>query len=630
MKNKKIIIILVTLIVLIGGIFLVNNIYQNKNKITKNKKRKQNNLAIMIKEEGATDYTKSSSKDIPKGDYVLNEEKTHCENNGKILSYDNTTGKVKFSFLGSDRCYLYFDYKEDTTLYGTIKKRYDNNDTHVKLYGELWGEKGASTFTKPVYYFNGIVQNNNVLFGGFCWKIVRTTDTGGIKLIYNGEQKDLYKTIPIEASEYVDIKNDGKYPFSFDEVNKTWTSTNKLDSSSGTIYFKIATAGNYIINYSVSTAEDKVAAYFYKNGKQIGFKNGIQAGTIILDDLIESDIIMVVYSRGSINVVGDDSVTFSINKLTEEKIGKTCDNVGTDSQIGSSKYNLNSDSIAYAGYMYNTVYTYSSKYLASESNIVFGNSFTYSNGTYTLQDTITVEDWASGYNSLESNRYTCLTTGTSCTEVYYVFYVDSSMAYYMPLTDGKTVDDAINEMLYADDVNTKDSTIKSYIDSWYKNHLTSYSDKLEDTIFCNERGLYDVSSYISVPLEFQDYTWNYSLICPNETDRFSMSNSKAKLTYPIGLLSGSEVLLAYRNADYRTYYLNSGTDYWVLTPKIYDFILVNNFLRAAIHNNKVRTDGGMTKSPVDSSNGVRPSVSLKPGTEFKSGDGSFTNPFIIE
>ncbi len=38
----------------------------------------------------------------------------------------------------------------------------------------------------PVYYFRGAVTDNNVKFAGFCWKIVRTTETGGVKLIYNG------------------------------------------------------------------------------------------------------------------------------------------------------------------------------------------------------------------------------------------------------------------------------------------------------------------------------------------------------------------------------------------------------------------------------------------------------------
>ena len=38
----------------------------------------------------------------------------------------------------------------------------------------------------PIYYYRGAVTNNNVLFANICWKIVRTTETGGIKLVYNG------------------------------------------------------------------------------------------------------------------------------------------------------------------------------------------------------------------------------------------------------------------------------------------------------------------------------------------------------------------------------------------------------------------------------------------------------------
>ena len=38
----------------------------------------------------------------------------------------------------------------------------------------------------PVLYYRGDVTNNNVIFANFCWLIVRTTETGGIKLVFNG------------------------------------------------------------------------------------------------------------------------------------------------------------------------------------------------------------------------------------------------------------------------------------------------------------------------------------------------------------------------------------------------------------------------------------------------------------
>ena len=120
MKNKKIVVIITSMILLIGGILFANNVYQNKYKINKTNRKKQNNLAIMIKEDGASEYIKSSSKDIPTGNYTLNYEKSYCKNNGVIGDYDSTLGKVSFSFIGTDSCYLYFDYKDNSIDIATL------------------------------------------------------------------------------------------------------------------------------------------------------------------------------------------------------------------------------------------------------------------------------------------------------------------------------------------------------------------------------------------------------------------------------------------------------------------------------------------------------------------------------
>ena len=41
----------------------------------------------------------------------------------------------------------------------------------------------------PVYYYRGNVDNN-AIYANYCWKIVRSTKNGGIKLVYNGEVKN--------------------------------------------------------------------------------------------------------------------------------------------------------------------------------------------------------------------------------------------------------------------------------------------------------------------------------------------------------------------------------------------------------------------------------------------------------
>ena len=93
--KKKIKIVLFVLIIL--GILILNITYKNKNQVTITKQRNQNNLAIMVKGESG-EYISSDA--IPKGNYVLNEEKTICENGGKVVSYNNSTGQMKCTLLG--------------------------------------------------------------------------------------------------------------------------------------------------------------------------------------------------------------------------------------------------------------------------------------------------------------------------------------------------------------------------------------------------------------------------------------------------------------------------------------------------------------------------------------------------
>ena len=209
--NKKIKIGLFALIIL--GTITLCLTYKSDDKIIKTKKSKQNNLAIMIKEDGATDYTKSNSKDIPKGDYVLNRDKSYCKNNGKIGDYDSVLGKVSFSFIGTDSCFLYFDYDSEPKGYEKILLDNGNGTTTVaeaKAYIEGKGIPDFSTtattnegmyasdddYTATTgmksYYFRGTVNNNWVKFGKdssgnpIYWRIIRINGDGSIRMIYSG------------------------------------------------------------------------------------------------------------------------------------------------------------------------------------------------------------------------------------------------------------------------------------------------------------------------------------------------------------------------------------------------------------------------------------------------------------
>ena len=67
----------------------------------------------------------------------------------------------------------------------------------------------------PVYYYRGNVDNR-VIFANFCWRIVRTTETGGVKLIYdgvpsNGQCNNTGADTTIGNSAFNSSRDDAKY-----------------------------------------------------------------------------------------------------------------------------------------------------------------------------------------------------------------------------------------------------------------------------------------------------------------------------------------------------------------------------------------------------------------------------------
>ena len=583
---------------------------------------------LIVKGASITDATKNGTTDT----WNFNMAFYNLEADQNKLA-----GKTFAGTFYVDKDSIQCDYQNNEsnpTLYQTIENRYNQDKTYLGLYN---GE-GADTYANPVYYYKGNVQNNNVLFAGFCWKIVRTTETGGVKIVYNGIPKDVYESYEkFNSNEYTIVSNDATYPYTFDSTNKVWKSNILDDSGNGTGYtieFSPTQDGSYLFNINMHNESGDDYVELYLNDNYIGYGENCGDGCLMIDDtdsinlsLSPSDVITITYNKGSTTTDNSDYVDFSLQKGIGNPV-KNCNNTRNDSQIYTSAFNLDFKSPAYVGYMHNIVYTYSKKAMSSQSNIVFGNSFTYNNGTYTLTGTKTVATWSSGYNTINNNHYTCMTTGITCSSIYYVYYTHPSWAYYITLTGGKSVSDALNEMLYANDVNKNDSTIKANIDSWYKYNIKDkYDKKLEDTVFCNDRGILNLNGWnpnggdTASSLQFKNYdTNNQSLVCANETDRFSHSNTKAYLKYPIGLLSLPELSLSgYSNAN--GHYFNSTYNVWLGSPGYFSY--ENAYVRG------VDTSGWDYKY-VSHSRGVRPSISIKPGTSFSSGNGSYTLPFVID
>jgi len=68
-------------------------------------------------------------------------------------------------------------------LYNQVYRDALTRSRNVYVYA---GDTSTFKGNKKIYYYYGAETNNNVILAGYCWKMVRTTDTGGVKIIYNG------------------------------------------------------------------------------------------------------------------------------------------------------------------------------------------------------------------------------------------------------------------------------------------------------------------------------------------------------------------------------------------------------------------------------------------------------------
>jgi hypothetical protein len=270
--------------------------------------------------------------------------------------------------------------------------------------------------------------------------------------------------------------------------------------------------------------------------------------------------------------------------------------------------------------MYNKLYTYKSGTATSGST--YGTGVTYDGTSYTQTNTSTTLD--------ATHHYSCNNTTGTCSTVRYYYFQN----YYIELTGGTTIEEALVEMLSAEDVNKTNSKIKTAVDNWYQSNMTNYTDYIEDTVYCNDRTLQTTGTYkyeksgwnpnggkLIYYLHFVAYRRTTSdLSCSNITDRFSTQNTKAKLTYPVGLLTFDEVLLGKSSSD--SYYLKSGSRYWLSSPA--DF----NYNSPFVHG--VSPAGDLPSIFVNLACGVRPALSLRTDVLYSEGDGSKDNPYIIE
>lgn len=190
------------------------------------------------------------------------------------------------------------------------------------------------------------------------------------------------------------------------------------------------------------------------------------------------------------------------------------------------------------------------------------------------------------------------------------------------------------------------STLASSLGTWYGNHLTSYDNYIyKDSIFFSD--LLNSSSSYSAPSSTNVTQISTSalyfgaryrltstkkptfLIANNDKHTSTVSTIGNKvLTYPIGLITMDEAYYAGGfSSDNTSYYLNSGVDYWTMSP--YEFVKKNIFSKE--YNAKITyitSSGKISSGNSDTSYTMRPVINLVPEVLWDKGDGSASNPYV--
>ena len=269
----------------------------------------------------------------------------------------NLSGNISVNMKGTSSNNPNLTKEASFDLYDMIKGSADTTTTiDFSQTSEASSTNGIYMTTNtegnvPVYYYRGNVDNH-VLFANFCWRIVRTTETGGVKLVYDGKLSTIYGSYESISQDKYSVTNDKNYPFVYDSSKKTWKSNilNAVEEGPGVISvidFSGFESGSYQIEINMKGNTTDNGSEVLVNGVTKWF-SGKTDTNVISFDLASSDTVTIFYGKRTASTDGSDYVEFSIKKGVGSVEKKYCDGA----PIGSSAFNSSEDNAKYVGYMY--------------------------------------------------------------------------------------------------------------------------------------------------------------------------------------------------------------------------------------------------------------------------------------
>ena len=624
---------------------------------------KKGNYCI-VSSKDSSKITKSDVSEDCEGFNVLANWYDDCKDKNtlrcKILS-DNETydDSVKSKYVTSNSGINFKEISSDTNgkgLYYTT----DSNAT----------DENNDGLSNRIYYYRGDINNNYVVLGNKCYKILRTTENGNVKLMYHdnanadgtcNEQKTKDTSLETLGYNCMNAFDNTYVGYMYGDVK-----LRPIDNI-GIEYF--ALAKNIDLRTNAKYYSDN---YIFKDGKYYLSGNYIQGKYNQLCNNNNCKIKNYYTCNSNIKDQGCDTLYRILTSTMYSPV---------DSVINYSV----------------------------SSNEEYGSSFKYENGQFEIDGDIKT-------GSVGPDSKLC--NPNSCSILNYYFIASSNFLFKVVgynsngslkierLTYGTTSEE---EALS----NKNDSTIKKVVDSWYKNNIETkdLSSKIADEIYCNDRSLVNeldkdkldkmlkeqlkseegaefIAEYATYGFtseeEFANFYLNYSYDeaslmmsgfnynsfyseyaskyrlfgiddffksleeyinyvskpsykCKNKTDRFTTTSlGNGKLKYPVALLTADEINYAglAGEKEGKSFVNNTLDNSWTMTPNFYNHEMGSGAYNIVM-TKKGKIGSGVVVSSLtgdlgESNSIVIPVLALKSDTEITKGNGTLTNPYVIK
>ena len=314
-----------------------------------------------------------------------------------------------------------------------------------------------------------------------------------------------------------------------------------------------------------------------------------------------------------------------------------------DRQIGTSAFNGGYTDNAYVGYMYNINIIDDSTYENNAGGLekyefYISKTYSYDKGVFNLDNPIKIngKNLTDSYVGYYFAGYWNLVASSS--ELRQILAVHNSPT---NVNVEYSVVSAKSESKETAQTNSRNSAIKTYLDTWYENNIkgTTNEQYIADNLFCNDRSFAPNNSGTGAGESKTYYRWSnfhgdrynnkMMLTCPQKNDAFTVSdttNGNGALTYGVGLVTTDEVVLAGGwSSSNSKYYLYSGQNYWTMSP--------NNFNDNYADERRVLSGGGAGNSTgygynVGDVYGARPVFNLK-AEVLSQGTGTASDPYHL-